>query len=139
MTPEDDGSEGAAELAKERWHAHRELHSGEKELDNSKWEAHREQHASIARNLAEYKAQSNEWRGSLSDLRASFATKTEIEALETALRNEREERRDQQNLRVGEDKQRGEGRAQLQWSFERVLTLLGLAAGAIYFILQAAK
>lgn len=78
---EDERSEAHAELAKERWDAHREQHRGEKELAEQKWDSHREQHASIARNLTEYKAQSNEWRGSLSDLRSSFVTRAEIDGL----------------------------------------------------------
>jgi len=73
------------DIGRQRWVAHRELHAGEKELDLQKWEAHREQHSSIARNLTEYKSQSNEWRGSLSDLRGTFATKAELEALNIRL------------------------------------------------------
>jgi anti-sigma factor RsiW len=93
MTTEGERSEAHAELAAERWHAHRELHNGERELSEQRWESHAQQHESIARNLAEYKAQSNEWRGSLSDLRATFATRVEMEALEDRVASEREERR----------------------------------------------
>ena len=89
------------------------------QLDEQRWEAHKEQHTAIARNLTEYKSQSNEWRGALSDMRLSFVTKDEIksllaqaegthtgfegqfEQLEKLIAAEREERRDQQNLRVG--------------------------------------
>ena len=111
-TPQDERAEAHADLAKERWEAHLQKHVGEKELTDQKWEAHREQHSSIARNLTEYKAQSNEWRGSLSDLRANFASRAEVEVLETRISEfreelraqiatEREERREQQNLRTG--------------------------------------
>ena len=112
MTLDDEQRAARRELSVERWKAHREAHDGEKELEGQKWEAHSEQHASIARNLAEYKAQSNEWRGSLSDLRATFASRLEVEGLEGRLSafreelramiaTEREERREQQNLRSG--------------------------------------
>lgn len=105
-------AEAHAALARERWEAHAEKHKGEKELGDQKWEAHIQQHLSIARNLQEYKAQSNEWRGSLSDLRATFASLAALESLESrveAMREElrsqvateREERREQQNLRTG--------------------------------------
>lgn len=113
MTPQDERAEAHAELAKERWEAHAAKHAGEKELAEQKWDAHANQHDSIARNLTEYKAQSNEWRGSLNDLRQTYLPRSEyesahhaleavVEALEKALANEREERRDQQNLRVGQ-------------------------------------
>ena len=109
---EDDGHAQRRELSRERWTAHKDLHAAEKELGAQKWQAHVEQHASIARNLAEYKAQSNEWRGSLADLRSTFASVSSVEGLESQMRStlaevnrridtEREERRDQQNLRVG--------------------------------------
>ncbi len=110
--PQDERAEAHAELARERWQAHREQHESEKELAEAHWEAHRQQHDSIARNLAEYKAQSNEWRGSLSDLRATFASQATLDSIEAQMRagmeslntridTEREERRDQQNLRTG--------------------------------------
>jgi len=109
---EGERAEAHEEMARERWAGHREQHASEKELSAQRWTAHDDQHETIARNLAEYKAQSNEWRGSLSDLRATFAPISRIEGVEadvdrrynelrTALQAEREERRDQQNLRVG--------------------------------------
>lgn len=133
MTNEEEPAEGHTELARERWQAHREKHDGEKELSEQKWKAHVEQHASIARNLAEYKIQSNEWRASLSDMRTTFVSNTEaksllgqaegthvglltkIESVDADLQHrfdeltkrldtEREERRDQYNLRIGVQK-----------------------------------
>ena len=112
MAGEDERAEAHAELARERWDAHHEKHRGEKELSEQKWESHAEFHESIARSLVEYKAQSNEWRGSLSDLRATFASRAEHDSLESRVNQfrdelraqiatEREERREQQNLRTG--------------------------------------
>jgi hypothetical protein len=113
-SPEEEGRAQRRELSRERWVAHKELHGSEKQLGDQKWDAHAEQHASIAHNLTEYKAQSNEWRGALSDLRSNFLSRIEydaahksleatVESLEKALANEREERRDQQNLRTGQE------------------------------------
>jgi hypothetical protein len=99
-------------MSRERWDAHAEKHDGEHQLADERWRSHTEQHETIARNLVDYKVQSNEWRGSLADLRATFAPISQLDALEahvdarlTELRNaiatEREERRDQQSLRTG--------------------------------------
>jgi hypothetical protein len=117
---EDEQRRARAELSRERWAAHRDMHAGERELEDQKWKGHDEQHASIARNLAEYKTNANEWRTSLSDLRSTFTTRAEsaardthIDSIEASLDRrfedlrvliaaEREERRDQQNLRAGE-------------------------------------
>jgi hypothetical protein len=110
------------ELARERWSAHAEQHDGLKQLDAERWRGHERHHESIARSLIEYKAQSNEWRGSLSDLRITFASKSDLESIEAqmrtgfeslrqALAEEREERRDQQNLRVGAQRGIGQGTA----------------------------
>lgn len=93
MTFDREREDAHAEIALERWAAHREKHAAENQLHEEKWESHAQQHDSIARNLAEYKAQSNEWRGSLSDLRATFATRVEMEALDDRIAAEREERR----------------------------------------------
>lgn len=122
MAPnEEERAEAHAELAKERWEAHAEKHLAEKELAEQYRQSHAEQHTSIARNLTEYKAQSNEWRASLSDMRSSFVTNAEIksllgqaesthiaigtkvEALDKRLDAEREERRDQYTLRAGQE------------------------------------
>jgi len=110
--PQDERAEAHAELAKERWDAHHEKHRGEKELAEQKWDSHAAFHESIARSLVEYKVQSNEWRGSLSDLRATFASRAEHDSLDARvtqfreelralIANEREERREQQNLHTG--------------------------------------
>lgn len=128
MTPED----------QERAEAHAEKHASEKELSESKWAAHREQHDSIARNLAEYKTQSNEWRGSLSDLRLTFANKADVEALEgrlnaireelrQAIITEREERRDQQNLRQGQERGVSQSTAIVVGAIAPVATVLTIA------------
>lgn len=113
MTVEnDEGRAQRRELSRERWIAHAEKHVGEKELADQYRQSHADQHASIARNLTEYKAQSNEWRGSLSDLRQNFASRAEVEVLEsrlgefreelrTLIATEREERREHQNIRSG--------------------------------------
>jgi len=85
----------------ERWKAHADKHADEKELDSAYREAHAQLHSSVARNLDEYKTASNEWRAALADMRSSFATKGEVEALGSRIANEREERRDVQNLRTG--------------------------------------
>ena len=112
MTPQDERAEAHAELARERWDAHNEKHRSEHDLAEQKWKGHADQHDSIAKSLVEYKAQSNEWRGSLSDLRATFVSRAEHDALDVrvnqfreelraAVATEREERREQQNLRTG--------------------------------------
>lgn len=54
-------------------------------LDDERWDAHRAAHAELAGALATYKADANEWRGSLSDGRATFITRTEYEAEHRAL------------------------------------------------------
>ena len=101
------------EVNAERWQAHREVHAGEKELAQQYRDSHADQHSSIARNLAEYKTTVNEWRQSISELRATFfpiaaheaferEVRAAIEALNTRVNSEREERRDQQALRTGE-------------------------------------
>jgi hypothetical protein len=134
------------ELAKERWDAHQAKHADEKELEASKWQAHADQHDSIAHNLSEYKMQSNEWRGSLADLRLTFITKTEadtshqslvtqIDTLEKALANEREERRDQQNLRVGQE----EGISRTAAIAVTAIGLVGTLLGGLAVLLNILK
>lgn len=94
------------------WDALDERVDGDERLNEERWASHRREHESIARNLGEYKSTSNEWRGSLADLRATFASTASVESLETQLRNgltelrtliatEREERREQQAARIG--------------------------------------
>jgi len=128
-----------SEVAKERWGAHRDQHFGERELAEQKWESHKEQHGSIARNLAEYKAQSNEWRGSLNDLRSSFAPISQLDALEShvnsrleelakSLATEREERRDQQNIGSG----RREGVISAR---DLTLAVIGLVVSVAFVVL----
>ncbi|HYI66364.1 MAG TPA: hypothetical protein VEW95_05535 [Candidatus Limnocylindrales bacterium] len=85
--------EAHEELARERWDAHAEKHAGEKEREAAKWESHDDQHESIARNLREYKEQSNEWRGSLSDLRATFAPLVRVDAIDADVDRLRDEMR----------------------------------------------
>ncbi len=51
--------------------------SGLQELANERWNGHKTQHDDLARNLREYKAENNEWRGTVTDLRADFLQKTE--------------------------------------------------------------
>lgn len=151
-------------LAEERWSGHREKHDAEKELSQQKWDSHTEQHASIARNLTEYKAQSNEWRGSLADLRATFVSNTEvkslmgqaegthegllnkIDALDSQIERrftelskridtEREERRDQQNLRVGQQ----EGISRTAAIAVSALGVIGTLFGALAILLNILK
>jgi hypothetical protein len=135
MSIEDDRSEAHAELAKERWTAHRDQHDGEKELAAQKWAAHDQQHESIAQSLIDYKIQSNEWRGSLSDLRTTFAGRAEVEIIETRLSEfreelrtliatEREERREQQNLRAGAQRGISQGTAIIVGVIGLAVTLL---------------
>ena len=132
-------AEAHEEIARERWAGHREQHAAERELSAQRWTAHDDQHDAIARNLGEYKAQSNEWRGTVSDLRATFAPLSRIESLEsdmdrrynelrTALQAEREERRDQQNLRVGAQRGISQGTAIIVGLVGFVGTVLAIVA-----------
>ena len=120
---------------------------------------------SIAHNLAEYKAQSNEWRGTLSDMRSGFVTKDEvksllgqaegthgsigakIEALDGQVERrfdeltkridtEREERRDQQNLRTGKEEGISRSAAIIIGALGVVGTVLGGVA-AVSMLLRA--
>jgi len=95
--------------------AHSDAHKAHEALHSTAAQAHEAQHESIAKNLTEYKAQSNEWRGSLADLRATFAQAATVDQLEKSMRDsfdavnkridgEREERREQQNLRAGQQR-----------------------------------
>ena len=142
----DEREEAHSELAKERWTAHRELHAGEKELAAQKWEGHEDQHESIARNLSEYKSQSNEWRGSLSDLRATFATAARVDGLEASMEHrldelrasiatEREERRDQQNLRTGQE----EGISRTTAIILALIAAVGAVLGGIAVVVNLLK
>ncbi len=45
-----------------------------------RWRGHKSQHRELASNLREYKAQANEWRATLTDLRANFELKAEASA-----------------------------------------------------------
>ncbi len=54
--------------------------SGLQALANERWDGHKTQHEDLARNLREYKAENNEWRGSLTDLRQDFLQKSEATA-----------------------------------------------------------
>jgi hypothetical protein len=118
--------------------AHEDIHVINDRMGEQRWVSHASEHESIAKNLSEYKAQSNEWRGSLSDLRLTFASKAEVENLETQIRagleairqdlaTEREERRDQQNLRVGAQK----GISQSTAIIVGAITLVGIILGII--------
>jgi hypothetical protein len=131
------------EMARERWAGHREQHAAEKELSAARWDAHDDQHEAIARNLGEYKAQSNEWRGTLADFRGTFAPVSRIESLEadmdrrynelrTALLAEREERRDQQNLRVGAQRGISQGTA-------IIVGAVGLVGGVLAIVVVVAN
>jgi uncharacterized membrane protein YqiK len=122
----------------DRWDSHHEAHLAEKEHDATRWQAHREQHDTIARALTEYKAQSNEWRALVSDMRASYATLARIEEIERhadtlhadlakAIAIEREERRDQQNLRQGASTGISRGAAIIAGGAAFLVALLSIA------------
>jgi chromosome segregation ATPase len=139
-------SDAHAELARERWEAHVAKHAGEKELADQKWEAHGSEHASIAHNLTEYKAQSNEWRGSLSDLRSTYTPLASHEAFEKEMRTalegvnrridtEREERRDQQTLRAGQQ----EGISRTAAIAVTAIGLIGTLLGGLAVLLNILK
>ena len=57
-------------------------------LDDERWRGHEATHRDLARNLSEYKTESNEWRSTVSDLRATFLTKNEFDAEHRALRSD---------------------------------------------------
>jgi chromosome segregation ATPase len=65
---------------------------GAERLGEERWQGHKEQHADLAASLREYKAEANEWRRTVSDLRADFLLKTEFlsehKALESLLRGD---------------------------------------------------
>ena len=138
-TPDEERADAHAELALERWEAHREKHAAEHDLADQKWKGHGDQHEAIARNLSEYKAQSNEWRGSLSDLRVSFATRVELEAVDNKLTAFREElraliatEREERRERTGQV--RGAG---AQWGY--IVTAISAVAGLLVIIAVAAN
>lgn len=54
--------------------------SGLQDLANQRWDGHKTQHDDLARNLREYKAENNEWRGTVTDLRTDFLQKTEADS-----------------------------------------------------------
>jgi hypothetical protein len=143
---QDERADAHSELARERWEAHGEKHLGEKELADQKWEAHGAEHNSIAHNLTEYKAQSNEWRGSLSDLRSTYTPLASHEAFEKEMRTalegvnrridtEREERRDQQTLRTGQQ----EGISRTTAIAVSVLGVIGTILGGLAVLLNILK
>lgn len=47
-------------------------------LDAERWVSHKDQHLELARNLSDYKRESNEWRKTLLDLRDQFLLKSEF-------------------------------------------------------------
>jgi peptidoglycan hydrolase CwlO-like protein len=57
-------------------------------LDDERWRGHEATHRDLARNLTEYKSESNEWRSTVSDLRATFLTKNEFDAEHRALKSD---------------------------------------------------
>ncbi len=57
-------------------------------LDDERWRGHKATHRDLARNLSEYKTESNEWRSTVSDLRATFLTKNEFDAEHRALKSD---------------------------------------------------
>lgn len=134
----------AEELNQERRDSHDERHQLEHQIRDERWTAHQREHESMAHNLSEYKAQANEWRQSLIDLRSTFVSKGEleglvaksegthdsldskIEALDKRLDTEREERRDQQNLRTGLSRGISTGTAIVVGAIGLVGTILGV-------------
>lgn len=58
---------------------------GQVELDAQRWEAHKTTHADLAAALREYKADANEWRKTLADLRETFLTRATFDAEHRAL------------------------------------------------------
>jgi gamma-glutamyl:cysteine ligase YbdK (ATP-grasp superfamily) len=156
------------ELDDERWDSHKEKHDNERELAQQRWIAHGNEHAAIAKSLAEYKVQSNEWRGSLTDLRGTFVTKdeqssamsqgesvhsameTKMEAIEKDLQrrydelrgmiqSEREERRDQQNLRTGEREGISRSTGIIVGSVAFMGTVIGIVVVVVNLLTQVAK
>lgn len=55
------------------------------DLEAEKWNGHKEQHLDLARSLREYKAEANEWRQTLADLRVTFIPKAEFQSEHRAL------------------------------------------------------
>jgi hypothetical protein len=62
--------------------------SGHWTLDDERWRSHDRTHVELARNLVDYKRESNEWRGTVSDIRSSFLLKSEYMANHDGLRSE---------------------------------------------------
>lgn len=62
--------------------------AGQKALELEHWTSHDRVHIELARSLSEYKRESNEWRATISDLRAAFVLKTEYQAKHDGLRAE---------------------------------------------------
>lgn len=62
--------------------------AGQKALELEHWTSHDHVHIELARSLSEYKRESNEWRATISDLRAAFVLKTEYGAKHDGLRAE---------------------------------------------------
>lgn len=61
-----------------------------RELTDERWETHRESHDQLARALVEFKANSNEWRQTLSDVRTAGVGRSEYAAEHKMLRTELE-------------------------------------------------
>lgn len=62
--------------------------AGQKALEVEHWTSHDRVHIELARSLAEYKRESNEWRATIADLRGAFLLKTEFQAKHDGLRAE---------------------------------------------------
>ncbi len=81
--PDDDRERLDAELA-----LRDERITAQRDIQDERWRAHGDAHGELARCLSDYKKESNEWRGTVSDLRAAFVLKTEYGAKHEGLRVE---------------------------------------------------
>jgi hypothetical protein len=124
---------------------HNEKHELENKLADEKWRGHEQHHESIARSLTEYKEQSNEWRGSLADLRQTFAPIARVDSIEkdiqrryeeldTRISQEREERRENQNLRTGTQRGITQGTAIIVGSVAFIGTVLSVVVIVVNFL-----
>lgn len=80
-----DRCDTAHQIADAKFNVLAERMAGHFVFDDERWRAHDRTHTELARNLTDYKRDSNEWRSSLSDLRATFQSKSEFEAKHDAL------------------------------------------------------
>ena len=91
----------------------------------------------LAREIQTYKDEkANELREQISSERHLYATKGDVAALEAKLEEIIRPLSTYVTGQQGRSSQQTEGRAQTQWTVQQVLTVLGLAAGALYFIVN---